>query len=497
MFPALVLGLSAIAAVPKEPFSESLAKRESAYYKTEAFPLPPGCVLEVGGLAVRPDGTLVACTRRGEVWLVRDSNAADISAAKWSRFASGLHEPLGLIAPDDRTAILTQRTEITKLVDTTGDGVADEYATVADGWGASGNYHEFSFGPAVGPDGTYYITLNVAFGGGAQGRAAWRGWCLKVDPKTGKFEPWACGLRSPNSVGVAPDGEPFYCDNQGEWVATNKMHHLKRGGFFGHAAGLAWAKQSPFADALPSEPKPGRWYDGTDPDDPKAAKVYPALDPPCIWFPYAKMGQSVSQPVWDTTGGKFGPFAGQCFVGDITRATVMRVALEKVNGVYQGAAMPFRGGFQCGVNRLAFGPDGTMYVGETNRGWGSVGGKPYGLERVTFAGGVPFEVHHVSVTPSGFDVAFTKPVAAAGADAVAVSSYTYPYWSKYGAPETDTRAEPVAAVARSADGLTLSVRGLKLQKGRVYEILPKGVRSADGEAVLHPEVYYTLNEVPK
>ena len=61
----------------------------------------------------------------------------------------------------------------------------------------------------------------------------------------------------------------------------------------------------------------------------------PEVEPPAIWFPYGRMGQSVSEPIWDTTGGKFGPFAGQCFVGDQMKAIVMRVVLEKVNGVWQ------------------------------------------------------------------------------------------------------------------------------------------------------------------
>ena len=55
-------------------------------------------------------------------------------------------------------------------------------------------------------------------------------------------------------------------------------------------------------------------------------------------------------------GRAVGAHAGQCFVGDQTQSRVMRVALETVNGVYQGACFPFREGLQCGVNRLTFGP---------------------------------------------------------------------------------------------------------------------------------------------
>ena len=42
-----------------------------------------------------------------------------------------------------------QRPELTRVKDTDGDGTADEYETVFDGFGMSGNYHEFAFGPAI------------------------------------------------------------------------------------------------------------------------------------------------------------------------------------------------------------------------------------------------------------------------------------------------------------------------------------------------------------
>jgi hypothetical protein len=226
---------------------------------------------------------------------------------------------------------------------------------------------------------------------------------------------------------------------------------------------------------------------------------FPSHAPPCIWFPYGRMGQSASEPLWDTTGGKFGPFAGQCFVGDQTRSNVMRVALEKVKGQYQGACFPFRSGFQCGINRLAFGPDGSLYAGQTNRGWGSVGGKMYGLQRLVYTGELPLEIHTMTLTKTGFDLTFTKPLDAKIAERVAaynVQSFTYYYWSTYGSPEVDRRAENVTAVRLSGDRRTVSLTVGGLQRGRVYELNLDGVRSADGEPVLHPEAYYTLNELP-
>jgi hypothetical protein len=483
---------------------------EALFYKVSTIPLPSDCVLEVGGMAFRPDGKLLACTRRGEVWLIENPTSDSLADVKVTRYASGLHEALGLWVQDNNTAYVVQRPELTRMIDKRGEGTATEFETVCDKWGVSGDYHEFAFGPARDKNGNFFISLNVGFGGGHQAKAPWRGWCVKVSPD-GKMEPWAYGLRSPNGINFAPDGELFYADNQGEWVATNKLQHLEKGKFYGHQAGLRWVKDSQFAGKAPDKVASGMWYDGTVPSQKKWAElgqfvswvaptpVYPDVDPPCIWFPYGRMGQSASEPVWDTTGGKFGPFSGQCFVGDQTKSMVMRVALEKVNGVYQGACFPFRSGLQCGVNRLVFAPDGSLMVGQTNRGWGSVGPKPYGLQRIAYDGKEPFEIHHINLTKDGFDLVFTKPIdpATVGAKAASVSSFTYVYHSNYGCPETDTRFEAVGKPTLSKDGKTLSVPVEGRKKGRVYEIRLEGLATTDGEKVLHPEAYYTLNELLK
>ena len=479
--------------------ASAAAADEAKYYKVVTLPTPADCVLEVGGLGFRPDGSLFACTRRGEIWLIQNPTADNPSDIKFTRWASGLHEALGLYVDSQNTVYVVQRPELTKLVDRNGTGIADEFTTICDKWGVSGDYHEFAFGPARDRDGNFFVTLNVGFGGGHQAKAPWRGWCVKVNPN-GDMEPWAYGLRSPNGINFAPDGELFYCDNQGEWVVTNKLHHLKRGKFYGHQAGLRWVKDSPFAGKVPDKVPSGMLYDGQKGPGANAPSGFPDLDPPCIWFPYGRMGKSASEPRWDTTGGKFGQFAGQCFVGDQSNSEVMRVSLEKVNGVYQGACYPFRRGLQCGVNRIVFAPDGSMMVGQTNRGWGSLGGKPYGLQRIVYSGTLPFEIHTVSLTKDGFDLTFTKPVdpaTVAKLTSVSIGSYTYVYYGNYGGPETDRRAEKVLAAELSQDGKTLAVTMPNLKKGRVYEIRLDGVKSADGDPVLHPEAYYTLNKLVK
>src|SRR3546814_17888331 len=81
---------------------------------------------------------------------------------------------------------------------------------------------------------------------------------------------------------------------------------------------------------------------------------------------------------------------------------VSRVFLEKVNGEYQGAAIAFRSGFRSGVLRMAWAPDGSLFIGETNRGWGSAGDANEGLERMVWNGDMPFEMKAVRAMPDGF-----------------------------------------------------------------------------------------------
>src|SRR5262249_40081506 len=142
----------------------------------------------------------------------------------------------------------------------------------------------------------------------------------------------------------------------------------------------------------------------------------------------------------DLTGGKFGPFSGQLFVGDQTHSTVMRVFLEKVQGHYQGVCFPFKGGFGSGNVPVRFGSDGSLFVGGTNRGWGSRGTQPYALERLVWTGKVPFEIHERRAQPDGFELTFTHAVdirTAGDVHSYQMKTFTYIYRADYGSPEVD------------------------------------------------------------
>jgi hypothetical protein len=221
---------------------------------------------------------------------------------------------------------------------------------------------------------------------------------------------------------------------------------------------------------------------------------------PAVYFPYPVMGQSGSGFVCDSSGGKFGPFAGQLLVGDQSHSTVMRVTLEKVNGHYQGACYMLRNGFASGNLALELEADGSLMVYGTDRGWGARGGKPFALQRLVWTGVMPFEVREMRARPDGFELEFTEPVDPATAGnpgSYTMETYTYIYQSDYGSPEVD-RTKPVirsAVVSSDERRVHLIVDGLV--EGHVCELHLPGVRSAQGQPVLHDAAYYTLNFVPK
>lgn len=469
-------------------------------YKVETLPLPRAMIPEASGVAFTPKGTLVVTNRRGEVWM---RAAADGS---WRRYATGVYEGFGLVAPDEADVLVIQRPELTRLRDTDGDGVADRYETVSDQWGITGNYHEFTYGLARDRKGNVYFGSGmVSFGRGREfpwargdlkieqylpwsGKgpvpdghrsvAPYQGWMFQVSPE-GRFRPFAFGFRQPLGVGVSPDDELFVTDVSGAWVPTSTLMHVEPDQFYGH-------------------PDPLKWH--PDYKDRKLTlEEFRALRrPPTVYLPRGLMGTSPGQPVWDTTGGKFGPYAGQVFLGDVT-PLLMRVDLEKVAGVYQGAAFPFLrgGGLRLGGMHNAFGPDGALYIAQTVRGWMSTEGNE-GLQRVVWSGEVPVDLLHVKLTAKGFALRYTTPMNTASGDVsqYQVKRFLYNYHPLDGSLRVSETDVPVTRVQAAADGQSVDVELLELQPGFVYELnVGRKVLSRTGRPLANAIAYYTANRL--
>ena len=490
----LVLAFFSGQAQEQEKAREAPVQKEEDYYRIFSLPVPEHVILEVGGLATMADGALAVCTRRGEVWMVSNPYVMGFERPIFKRFAHGLHEPLGL-AIKDGDIYVTQRSEVTHLRDTDKDGVADAYDKVYS-WPLSGNYHEYSYGPLFLPNGNMLVTLNLGWSnslGHGVSLAPWRGWMLEITPD-GKMTPVAAGLRSPAGYGFNAEGDVFYTENQGDWVGSGRMTHLEKGDFAGNAEGLRWSglMGSPVKLKPEDIPSTGRpLYD--------IAKEVPGLKPPAIWFPHGLFGISTSGFVFDNTDGKFGPFENQLLVADQGQSKIMRVALEKVKGQYQGVVFGFREGFSSGILRLAWGHDGSLFAGMTSRGWGSTGRRPFALERLVWTGKTPFEMKTVRAMPDGFEIEFTTPVdrnTAGDPSSYKITGFNYKYHASYGSPVINNKGCPVRGILVSEDGLKARLVVDSLRLGYIHEIVAAGVQAQNGKTLLHNTGYYTLNAFP-
>ncbi|GAB3219191.1 c-type cytochrome [Algoriphagus aestuariicola] len=504
---ALAFGMSLSLLAQESP-------KEEDFFKILKVPAPEGTLLEVGGLAMMPNGNLAVSTRRGDVFIVENPTS---QRPYFNKFASGLHEILGL-AYHEGSLYMVQRGELTKLTDLNSDGKADWYETVAS-WPLSAHYHEYSFGPKIASDGNFIVTTNVAFGDQewwrGESKVPFRGWTLKIHPD-GTIEPYATGMRSPAGPGIL-HGEVFYTENQGDYMGSGGLWHLEKGDFSGHPAGLRWSdlenspiKMTPSEFDAVVDPMKIKGANGNfikpenDVNAPfitlaEAEKSLPAIKLPAVWLPHGIHGISNSEPIM-IPENYWGPFGGQILVGDQGQSKIMRIMLEKVNGVYQGASIDFRAGFQSGVLRMVFAEDQSLFVGETNRGWGSAGDANEGLQRLVWNREAPFEMRTVKAKPDGFEIEFTKPVDKKSAEDLTsymVSSFTYKYFPVYGSPPVKAMDHEILGVEVSEDGRKVRIAINDPQQYHIHKISLPGIREAvNSHELVHMDAYYTLNQIP-
>ncbi len=417
-----------------------------AGYTLEPIPLPTlpeGYLFEPAGLDFSADGTLYVSTRAVGVWTYKDG--------VWKQFADGLYDALGLRVRKDGVYVM-QKPELTRLVDENHDGVAERYETVSSNFRFAGSYHEFAYGPRFDSQGNAYFALNlsaevghkISKSEGIQMRTpmGFRGFVMKrsVD---GTLTPYAHGFRSPAGMGINKKDELFITDNQGDWVPSSYLIHVRPGGFHGHPASLLDTPKYGGGEALTSK----TIYDiPSKVPEVKESDFRPLRLPPTVWLPHEEYANSPGNPEFCETS-KFGPFQGQMFIPDLTKKSILRVQLQRVGGAYQGAVFPFLRPLPSGGFRLRFSPAGNLYVGQLSRGWGD--GKT-ALHKLSWDGKtMPFEMKSVTLTSDGFDIKMTLPLAVGTelkTDQVLMNSFRYNYWKLYGSERIKASSNRTAFV---------------------------------------------------
>ncbi|MCW5937555.1 MAG: DUF1080 domain-containing protein [Fimbriimonadaceae bacterium] len=433
---------------------------------------PDAWHVKVGGIDFLPDGRMVVCAWEpdGGVYVVSNYQSGDPAKIKVKRIAAGLAEPLGLKVVNGAIYVL-QKQELTKLVDTDGDGAIDQYYALANGWGVTANFHEFAFG-LVHHDHHFWATLATAINPGGrstQPQEHDRGRVVKINDKTGAFQFVAAGLRTPNGIGMGSFNGVYVTDNQGDWLPSSKLVFVKQGAFYGNRS---------------VEP---------------VAKANTPETPPVVWLPQGEIGNSPSQPAPLNDG----PYRGQMIHGDVTHGGLKRVFVENVDGQLQGCVFRMTQGLEAGVNRIAWGPDGALYIGGVGStgNWGQEGKLLYGLQRWKYTGAPTFEMLAVRAMTNGLEIEFTEPLAAgAGQDPATyrVEQWYYKPTATYGGPKMGLAQLEVKGVQVSQDrrSARLVVAGIK--PGYVVHVrLDSSLPSQSGRSLWSTEAWYTMNRIPK
>lgn len=355
------------------------------------------------------------------------------------------------------------RRNLTRITDRDGDGKADAFDRVAALTNAVADSYDYGYGLVRDKTGKF----SMSYAPYANQSMPGSGSLIRL-LADGKAEEVAYGFRNPLGWCVGTDGETYYTDNQGEWVATNKLCRIEAGKYYGF-------------------PNPGQKQHAQKPSGKTT-----------IWVPYA-WAHSINGVTCDATEGKFGPFAGQFFMAELMfGGAIIRASVEVVNGQAQGSCFPFWGKGLMGPVVLTFDAKGRLWVGSiTEPGWMAQPDRG-AVYRLQFTGQAPFEMRDIQVRRDGFRVNFTTPVdpkSASDPAAYAVEHYRYEYTGSYGSPELDRTKVTVSSVSVAADGRSVDLQ-LPLVKDRVYVITPRGVTSTKGEALVHPTGAYTLHEIP-
>ena len=420
---------------------------------------PPGSKLEtspITGLDFLPNGDLVFCTARGEVF-IRSEPAGSPGTNFLRRFARGLMEPAGLRVLSGEIFI-AQKCELTRLRDTDGDGEADYFECVSQAWGFNGNARQFAVGPVADKEGRLHVFLD---GRGARWEVPFRGWDARFSRVGKDFEGWASGFHSAGGA-LSIGGEIFVTDNPGPWVPAAKLIRVQESKFQGHPS---------------TQPAPQEQF-----KEPKDSA------PPAVWFPsrLAKRvaGLAVAPESW-------GAFAGQIIVAD-GEGGLLRASLEQVNGEWQGTAWPLVKPLGLRATRLAVSTGGQLYfAGSAESGIGQVG-------RMGLLGPTPFEIATVKALADALELTLTQPASPAAAAKPASYELTAHTYTPEAAPAPEPPATPlkITSAQLSPDGRTVRLQVAGLRPGTVLTLRAAGLRGVSGQPLQHDTLWHTLNQLP-
>ena len=434
-------------------------------------------------LAFFPDGRMVVSTHGGDIWIVSGLDES-LEELHWNRFAAGLYEPFGLQVIDDLIYV-TCKDRITRLHDLNHDGEADFYESFSADDDVSTFFHAFNFDLQCDKDGNLYYAK-----AGQYTSYALAGSVIKVSPDGKKREVYCTGFRTPNGMGMMPDGRPTVSDNQGNWMPASKVSLCEPNGFYGYVQTHATKDWAPDGGAL----------DHT--------KVVPpnTFDQPLVWMPQDFDNSSGGQ-LW-VDDERWGPLAGRLLHTSFGKGWLYYMMVQEIDGISQAAIVKLNLDPGTGIHRARVNPaDGQVYAAGLN-GWNG-GGRPGlaqgGIYRYRYTGAPSNLLTNVEVTDQGIVLSFNfelSPEAATEKERYLLKQWNYLWAEGYGSNqyslenEWDIGADEVAIkeVIPGKDGKSVLLRIPGIQPVNQVEI-NLDLLAADGSK-FEEQAYLTINKVP-
>lgn len=428
-------------------------------YAIDTIPLPVtnpwNMPIFCGDHAFLSDGSALICTMHGDVWKSSPLDES-LQGIVWTRFASGLHQPLGMLVENDEIYVMG-RDQLTRLHDLNNNGEADFYECVSNKIETSPSGHDYVCGLARDQQGNFYAASSN------QG-------VIRIDAD-GETTSLARGLRNPDGIHLTADGALTVPASEGEWTPASMICLVP-----------------PSNVASPATEPLHFGYGG-----PRNGET-PSL--PLIYLPRGLDNSSGSQAT--VPDDRWGPLQGKMVHLSFGAASHFVLLRDRVGDQEQGAVVPLVGDFNSGVHRAKFNPrDGQLYVSGMN-GWGSYAAEDGCLQRVRYTGApvqAPTEFH---VHENGVLLQFAEPidpVAAAQPERHFAQAWNYRYSGGYGSPEFSTELENTAGHDRLAvtphvvDDRTLFLEIPELQRVNTLHL------SMDVGASTNCQMFATVNEM--
>lgn len=452
----------------------------------EAIRLPLPMDVMPTALAWDQNGALLVASLKGQVVRARDTDGDQLEDT-WEPVTDELAAPYGIAVRPDGAIDVINKYALLRLLDEDGDGFCERVVTLASGWGHTADYHDWAIGLPQDEQGNYYVAFACQQDKRSAEAARHRGTLVRLvprspthaDPRHYKLETISAGHRFPMGLARSAAGDLFVTDNQGNYNPFNELNHVQPGAHFG------------FINSI----------ERTEGFTPPPI-THPAINIPHPWTRSVN-GIGFLTPAAD--GRDFGPFTGHLVGCEYDTRRLIRMSLEKVGDVYQGAAYPLslyevEGPTLLGPVACAVSPSGELYIGcLRDSGWGGANNIG-GIVRIRLGGTpLPAGVAEVRAVARGFRIEFTAPVdpQLAGDPAqYQIASYERIPTPDYGGPDQNRRTERIHALHVDPGGHSVTVELDALREGFVYEFHLRNL-TGTGDVFFPAEAHYTLNRIPQ